>query len=742
MHLEESTENYLQTENSRIQKNNSDSSSQERGNMSDTTTAEHNNHNNMNYIKNNKNNNNNNNGKKDSNIFHNAATTDASEYSGYNDYPPPRRHNNYRRNKNNNRHESEKSIKDTEIYKEINEKSKSESETTMYLQFKYTDMMTILNTVKYSEEVEKLLKLAMEEAESRKNKKTIEEQNQTKQEFQDKCGLVMKNIPVETKRQDVYKAILKIPEMLDPDTGKKRFTDKDFPGKCAIRTFFYPKKVRGETRNAFPIFVDQADRDKILEEAQNKNNRFNLPVEFETKSGKIEIRPLSIIIERVRSTKDSSSNNGNKDSENSSPVNGPVAPAASGYVGPTGIRGQVQAMNQFNNQGNYAPYNPAYNGNPYTPGHVNIYTQGQPVYIHKNNFTPNPNAQTFTPSSLKNSNLPVDEFLTNMKNNMFASGNSSPVVGVSQFDMNSANASGNTTPMSFTSNVSNSSTPMKPIDHLVFNQELHNRLHQNKQNISTGVNQEQAQLFSNLNLNLDLPNVEINNMSQADKERLSSNASPIQGFSSNPISQLSASPPSEQMLINSALAAQRQKLNELATELIRSGASSPILGLPANPPINNNSADPAVLAHSPVATLANQIPNLNINFERKSMSANSTPIYFNGNSDSLPDFNQKNNANQQIINVVSQAPNINANINSTSPMMSGQASPIMPLGAEALMQVAKQYVAANSEQNRPSSMPNDLNLLSHPSVNLTPAVSPGNFNSMQTQQTNSIDVQQ
>ena len=48
-----------------------------------------------------------------------------------------------------------------------------------------------------------------------------------------------------------------LPNAMDKD-GNKRFSAKDFPGNCNMRSFFFPKTVAKEgTRNVFPIFVNE-----------------------------------------------------------------------------------------------------------------------------------------------------------------------------------------------------------------------------------------------------------------------------------------------------------------------------------------------------------------------------------------------------------------------------------------------------------------------------------------------------
>merc|ERR1711884_571449 len=77
-------------------------------------------------------------------------------------------------------------------------------------------------------------------------------------------------------RQVVYDAILKLGE--SKNNNENVFV---FEGELKMRSFQFPKdnKKMRSTRNAFPIFVLQADRDKVLEFAEKNNGELNLPVE-------------------------------------------------------------------------------------------------------------------------------------------------------------------------------------------------------------------------------------------------------------------------------------------------------------------------------------------------------------------------------------------------------------------------------------------------------------------------------
>ena len=129
--------------------------------------------------------------------------------------------------------------------------------------------MQLLNDQPESVKLSALIKTKLAEVESKVDKRGIDKQREIRDKYQGTHGLIFKGIPGGIERQVVYNAILKL--------GKTVGTD--FGGELKMRSFQYPKlKKNQSSRIAFPIFVQQQDRDRILE-VVGQNSELILPVE-------------------------------------------------------------------------------------------------------------------------------------------------------------------------------------------------------------------------------------------------------------------------------------------------------------------------------------------------------------------------------------------------------------------------------------------------------------------------------
>ena len=452
-----------------------------------------------------------------------------------------------------------KNLRDTSLYREIRSKKNNDEYKTMYLQFSYDDILSLTKNLPATPEYESILKKAYESAESRKTKKTIEEQYDIRKKYQPTHGLVFKNIPKNTVRQDLFDAILAIPLMKKKD-GEPRWTEHDFPGKCQMRSFMYPQKISsGDTRNAFPVFVDQRDRQTILNSIQDKNDRFNLPMK--SKHSDDEVRSIQLIVEEVRGAEGSSDNkesnsNDNKtnasDNQNNKNNNNnndqltnsqhqKLNPRAQGFM-PN--NGQYQPNPVMQNQMNYLPnnyhpglYGQGYVNDVYNPYHLQQQHQQTLTQFHRSNKFSNPNSVVnsgYEANKNPNTNSRRLEFKKpnedqennnnknnnnnkssqphtpqpntnndNTNNNQTVSMNGSNIIINNDInhrfdDTTGRDLSGASSPMSFTSNNSSNFQEQVLGQNKVF-RPLNLKINNNSGSVQTAVPNNMMDLFSNMN---------------------------------------------------------------------------------------------------------------------------------------------------------------------------------------------------------------------------------------------------
>lgn len=160
------------------------------------------------------------------------------------------------------------SIKDHEIYSNIQTAHNTHGKRLSF-QLSAQQIMQLLNDQPESVKLSALIKTKLAEVESKVDKRGIDKQREIRDKYQGTHGLIFKGIPGGVERQVVYNAILKL--------GKTVGTD--FGGELKMRSFQYPKlKKNQSSRIAFPIFVQQQDRDRILE-VVGQSSELILPVE-------------------------------------------------------------------------------------------------------------------------------------------------------------------------------------------------------------------------------------------------------------------------------------------------------------------------------------------------------------------------------------------------------------------------------------------------------------------------------
>jgi len=160
------------------------------------------------------------------------------------------------------------SIKDHPIYSNIKTAHETHGKRLSF-QLSAHEIMQLLNNQPESVELNALIKTKLAEVESKVDKRGIDKQREIRGKYQGTHGLIFKGIPGGVERQVVYNAILKLGK-----TGKF-----DFDGELKMRSFQYPKLKKNQSlRIAFPIFVRQQDRDRILDVVGEKSELI-LPVE-------------------------------------------------------------------------------------------------------------------------------------------------------------------------------------------------------------------------------------------------------------------------------------------------------------------------------------------------------------------------------------------------------------------------------------------------------------------------------
>lgn len=160
---------------------------------------------------------------------------------------------------------NERKMSATEIYRKINEHQLKSTSNALVMQFTTEDVLSLLEKINFDPEIEKIVEKSYHQSEARISKRSINEQLKVKDKYQQKFGLVFKQIPKHIIRQHLYQAILCVPQAYQKDIS--------FPGKCQMRSFMYPQCPKGsETRNAFPIFVDINDVKAILTIAEHRGH--------------------------------------------------------------------------------------------------------------------------------------------------------------------------------------------------------------------------------------------------------------------------------------------------------------------------------------------------------------------------------------------------------------------------------------------------------------------------------------
>jgi len=163
---------------------------------------------------------------------------------------------------------SQNSIKHHPIYANIESANNIHGKRLVF-QLSAYEIMQLLNNQPENLELNALIKTKLAEVEKKVDKRGIDKQREVRDKYQGTHGLIFKGIPVAVERQVVYNAILKL--------GKSE--GSDFDGELKMRSFQYPKlKKNQSSRIAFPIFVRQQDRDRILEVAGGESELI-LPVE-------------------------------------------------------------------------------------------------------------------------------------------------------------------------------------------------------------------------------------------------------------------------------------------------------------------------------------------------------------------------------------------------------------------------------------------------------------------------------
>jgi len=166
---------------------------------------------------------------------------------------------------------------DTEIHASITDAAEKHKGQHLNFRFKSEDMLTILQNLENTPEIEQIINTAFKEALDKSDKRPMSDQLQLKRKFQKSHGLVFKDIPVNVERSVIFNAIMKIGRTMDMSTGRLMF-----PGACKLRSFFFPQVKNPEIQDkrvCFPIFVNKRDQMIMYQWATNQGGQIQLELE-------------------------------------------------------------------------------------------------------------------------------------------------------------------------------------------------------------------------------------------------------------------------------------------------------------------------------------------------------------------------------------------------------------------------------------------------------------------------------